>query len=159
VRDPADAAFAAEWFKVDAELSERMGAAFVTEGPWRERIRTSCATALAYFAEDPARARLYVVDSLFAGKNVLDARQEAIERLGAMIDAGKAETTKLPGRPWIVAVAVAGGVWNRVQALIREERAAELPGELPQLMYFIVLPYLGTEIAFEELERPFPGSL
>jgi hypothetical protein len=35
------------------------------------------------------------------------------------------------------------------------DRGEEL---VPQLMYTVVLPYLGTEVALEELQMPPPGK-
>lgn len=156
--DPHDPDFAAAWDRVDRLLQERMIAAFCGEEPWRERMRATLAVAFAFLAEDPERARLYVVDSLFAGEPVHKARHLAIERLGDMIDGGSEEAMAL-ARPPIVALGIAGAIWSHSHGLIRDGRVAELPGDLPQLMFFTVLPYLGTAAAHEELERPFSGSL
>lgn len=147
--------FAAEWEAANAELIRRMTAAFERPGPWRDRIRDALAAALRFLAEDEPRAHLYLTDVLFAEESVRRRRQSGMERLGEMIDLGRVEAGDREF-PSVMADGVAGGVWHCVHHFIRIGLTARLPQELPQLMYFVVLPYLGLEAAREELRRP-PG--
>jgi hypothetical protein len=147
--------FAAVWEAANAELARRMAAAFERPGPWRDRIRAALDAALRFLSEDEERARLYVAEVLFAEEDVRRRRQSGMERLSAMIDRGRAEAGDR-ALPSVVADGVAGGVWHCVHRFIRAGHTAALPEELPQLMYFVVLPYLGLDAALEELRRP-PG--
>ena len=153
MRPREQAEFAAAWEAANEELAERMTAAFAPAAAWRDRVRAALAAALDFLAEDEPRARLYVSEVLFAEEGVRRRRQSGMERLSAMIDCGREE---MGGRdlPSVVADGVAGGIWQCVHHAIRTGRTAELPADLPQLMYFVVLPYLGLEAAQEELRRP-----
>lgn len=146
--------FAAAWVRADAELCERAGAAFATPGAWRQRIRATLAEILAYLASDPDRARLYVAEAVYAGEELSKRRQASMARLAAMIDTAREDPTATTHPPSIVADGIAGGIWHQVHRLVYNGRAAELPAELPQLMYLVVLPYMGTRAAAQELGRP-----
>ena len=154
MRLPAEERFAAAWDAADAEFGERMAAAFETSGPWRDRIRAALEAGLRFLAADAERARLYVADVNFAAADVRARRQAALARLGAMVDLGRGERRDPRRVPATIADGIVGGVWHRVQSLVGAGRVAELPDELPTLMYFVVLPYLGLEAAEEELRRP-----
>jgi AcrR family transcriptional regulator len=149
-------ALAAAWEVANAELAERVKPAFGPPGSWRERMRRGLSAVLDFFAEDPVRARLYVAEVVFAGEGPRRDHRNAIDELGAMIDAGRTE----PGARELtrtLADGVAGGIWHCLRDYVVDDRAGELPGMLPDLMYMIVLPYLGTEAAVQELRRP-PSS-
>jgi AcrR family transcriptional regulator len=149
-----DDCFAAIWETADAELCTRMGAAFAGADPWRSRMRAAVAAGLAFLAEDEGLARLYIADVFFAGGAARERRQASMERFAAMIDTGRREASSSFPTPAIVADGIAGGVWHCVYRLVASGRSSELPTELPQLMYLVVLPYLGVGVAEEELRNP-----
>lgn len=149
--DPEDARFAATWEAVDRELGRRMSAAYASPGPWRARVRAALDACLHLLAEDEQVARLYLTDVFFAGEDLRRRRQEALDRLTAMIDRGRREPSAPDGLTPFIAEGIAGGLWFNVNCLIEAGRGAELRGLLPELMYLVVLPYLGREVALEEL--------
>lgn len=148
--------FATVWDEVDAELSARMEAAFEAggDGGWRARLRAALLAGLVYLADEPGRARLYVSEAPLVDDRLRARRQASVSRLGAMIEQGGKESDAMEPAPPLIAEAISGAIWHRINVLLRADRSAELPAELPLFMYFAVLPYYGTSEAKLELRRP-----
>lgn len=67
------------------------------------------------------------------------------------LEAGRSETSfELPG---ITTVAVAGGVKELLYSEILHGAAARLLSRLPDLMFWVTLPFLGANSAAAERER------
>jgi len=88
---------------------------------------------------------------LAAGPKALARRDAALRQFTGFLDAGRAETSvELPG---ITSLSLAGGINELLYSEILHGAAARLPGRLPDLMFWIALPFLGPERAAEERER------
>lgn len=119
--------------------------------PWAERIATGLGTLLEDLAEHPDEARFAIVEVLAAGPRALARRDAALRQFTGFLDAGRAEASvELPG---ITSLAIAGGVNELLYSEILRGAASRLPGRLPDLMFWIVLPYLGPERAAAERDR------
>ncbi len=124
-------------------------------GPsWRDGVRAGLARLLRLMDQEPARARLCVVEALGAGERVLATRAVLLEELAHVIDRGRdgANATRDPSA--ITAEGVVGAVFAVLHARLVDDGAAPLEGLLGSLMSMIVLPYLGTRAAARELSRP-----
>jgi AcrR family transcriptional regulator len=135
-----------------------VGAAMVGLTEWREQIRAVSYTMLAFWRADERRARMMLVEVLSAGPRAQLIRDEGMEMMFDLIDQGRSAMPDPDLLSRTTAEAIGGAVFNQMHmALERGElkRGEEL---IPQLMYTVVLPYLGTEVALEELERPPPGK-
>jgi AcrR family transcriptional regulator len=122
---------------------------------WLDRLRRALDALLAALAADPLAARLCFVE-VFAGGPLAVARRNrgmaALDRLFEGPDGAG-------GQPPAVAAGRVGDlaeILNREIAGGRTERLPELRGEL---MYTLVLPYLGPEAATRELERSTRAAL
>jgi AcrR family transcriptional regulator len=146
--------FAAVWDEVNFEMDQLLFPVVTKPGPWRERARAALEAALRFLAEDDSRACLYVSEAVFGGQALQERRVTALLRTSAMIDLGRAEAPDPERVPSVLADAIAGAIWHRAGYLIRRGQSADLPADLPQLLYLMFLPYLGTEAAQEELRRP-----
>jgi AcrR family transcriptional regulator len=119
--------------------------------PWAERVAGGMGALLEQFAEHPDEARFAVVEVLAAGPRAIARRDAAVRQLTGFIDAGRAETSvELPG---ITAISIVGGIQELLYTEILHGATARLPERLPDLMYWIVLPFLGPEGAEEERQR------
>jgi AcrR family transcriptional regulator len=145
-----EACLVAVWDAISAELLVLEEAAFGGSAPWRDRIRTVLEVQIEYFVEYPELARLYLAESLFCGEMMKRRRGVAISRLARMIDAGQGERDADDDR-FEGAEAVAGGVWGQMVQAVRAGEPKRLKEELPELMYLVVLPYLGRGAARREL--------
>lgn len=119
--------------------------------PWAERVAAALGELLKHLAEHPDEARFAIVEVLAAGPRALARRDAALRQFTGFLDAGRAETsTELPG---ITSLSLAGGINELLYSEILHGAASRLPSRLPDLMFWITLPFLGPEKAAEERER------
>lgn len=131
--------------------------AYERSGRWRERIRAALGALLEFFDEEPALARLCVVESLGAGPLALERRTRVVRALIGAIDGGRSEARagKAPVPP-LTAEGVVGAVFAVLHARMLEAERRALSPLAPALMSTIVYPYLGASAAEKELHRPAP---
>ncbi len=131
--------------------------AYGQQAGWREGVRAGLGELLVFLDEEPALARLCLVEALGAGPRVLERRARLLEDLARVVDRGRFVKTTGSEPPEVVAEGVVGAVFAvlHTRALVDdgEERFARLLGSL---MNIVVLPYLGARAARCELTRPAP---
>jgi AcrR family transcriptional regulator len=119
--------------------------------PWPERIETGLRAVLEHLAAHPDEARFGFVEILAAGPKALARRDAALRQFTGFIETGRSESVvDLPGS---TALTITGGVNELLYSEILHGAAARLPGRLPELVFLIVLPFLGADRAAEERER------
>jgi hypothetical protein len=119
-------------------------------------VRAGLGALLVKLDEEPALARFMVVEALAAGRDAIELRRRAVERIVACVDEGS--STMARGRPPspVTAEGVVGGVLHVLHSRIQSRspgRLSDLHGELTGL---VLLPYLGAAAARQELDRPPP---
>ncbi len=118
---------------------------------WAERIEASLSALLEHLAAHPSEARFAIVEVLAAGPKALARRDAALRQFTGFLEAGRAETTvELPG---IISISIAGGINELLYSEILHGAAGRLPSRLPDLMFWVTLPFLGAERAAAERER------
>ena len=128
-------------------------AAFETNAgsPWAERVAAALEALLTHLSRHPDEARFAIVEVLAAGPKALTRRDAALRQFTGFLESGRSETSfELPG---ITSIAVAGGVNELLYSEILHGAASRLPSRLPDLMFWITLPYLGAEGAAAQRER------
>jgi AcrR family transcriptional regulator len=141
-----------------AQAGRRVQAAYESESVWRERIRSGLGELLVFFDEEPALARLVLVEALGAGPRVLAWRAEILDRLAEVVDQGRAASSAGREPPTVVAEGVVGAVFAVLHTRALGEDGEERFGcLLGSLMNIVVLPYLGARAASRELSRPAPA--
>jgi AcrR family transcriptional regulator len=118
--------------------------------PWPERIQLGLRALLIELAEHPDSARVALVECLSAGDASVARLRAALARLVAILDEGRAYAAEQgsPGMEYLppqISVAIVGGIAAIVHRQVLEERTAELPLLLGDLLYFALLPYLGHD--------------
>jgi AcrR family transcriptional regulator len=134
-------------------LLEEAGDSFESRpgAPWAERISAALEALLRHLAEHPEEARFAIVEVLAAGPKALARRDAALRQFTGFLEAGRSETSvELPG---ITALSIAGGVNELLYSEILHGAAGRLPARLPDLMFWVTLPFLGAEGAAAERER------
>jgi AcrR family transcriptional regulator len=123
------------------------------EGPddWTDRVREGVIAFLRLLAEQPAAARMCIVEVLAAGPTALARREAAIRGFTHLIDAGRLNAPR--GLPGFTALGVLGGINEVLYAEIRRGAVADLPRLAPDFVYWIVLPFLGHQRADAERRR------
>jgi AcrR family transcriptional regulator len=130
---------------------------FQSQGRWREQIRAALLALLVFFEEQPASARLCVVEALAAGPRALERRAEVINVLVSAVDEGRVERpARVPEPPPLAAEGAVGAVLAVVHGRLLSGGREPLASLLSELMSAIVLPYLGVQTAQKELHRPTP---
>jgi AcrR family transcriptional regulator len=152
-RDLDDLARAALEFHTEALLA-RVGSAFLAQQGWANQLRAVAYELRDFLREDPARARLMVIEVLDAGPAAVAVRERGAGALTDLIDQGRSALQRPEAIPRSAAEIAAGAIYNRIHVGV--ERGVEsLDDEMVrELMYTAVLPYLGIEAALRELDFP-----
>jgi AcrR family transcriptional regulator len=144
-------AFLAAYDAVSAQLIEKVREAYERSQGFGERVRESLTAFLEFVASEPAFADMCIVEVMAAGPEAVRRRNEAMRAFAALIQLGVND--ELPERsrpPELVAETIVGGIYEVVYARVVEGRAEELPHLLPDLIYSVLLPYVGHEAATAE---------
>jgi len=118
---------------------------------WAERITAALERLLQHLAQHPGEARFAIVEVLAAGPKALARRDAALRQFTGFLETGRSESSfELPG---ITALAIAGGINEILYSEILHGAIARLPSRLPDLVFWVTLPFLGAEVATAERER------
>ena len=118
---------------------------------WAGRIAAALEALLEHLARHPDEARFAIVEVLAAGPKALARRDAGLRQFTGLLETGRSETTvELPG---ITSIAVTGGVNELLYSEILHGAVSRLPSRLPDLMFWVTLPFLGAEGAAAERER------
>jgi AcrR family transcriptional regulator len=134
-----------------------VGEAVLTTTPsWREQIRAAAHAMLRFWREDEPRAQMMLIETFSVGPRAQLVRDEAMKAMFNLIDQGRNTMPDPSLLSRATSEAVGGAVFNQMRVAL--ERGELDRGEviIQQLMYTVVLPYLGTEAALEELAAPQP---
>jgi AcrR family transcriptional regulator len=117
----------------------------------QERIEAGLEAFLAYIAEDPALARLCLIEALSATPATTERYEGALRSFVEMAERGLPKDERLPET--IEETLVGGVAWIAYQQIRRSEteRAADL---LPELSEFMMAPYVGVGIAGSADKQP-----
>jgi AcrR family transcriptional regulator len=145
--------FLAAYDVLVGNLLREAGDAFESRpgSPWAERIATAFEALLEHLSEHPDEARFAIVEVLAAGPRALARRDAALRQFAGFLEPGRSETAV--ELPRITSIAVAGGVNELLYSEILHGAVARLPSRLPDLMFWVTLPFLGAEGAAAERER------
>ena len=113
--------------------------------PWTDRLGAAMEAFLQHLARHPEEARFAIVEVLAAGPRALSRHEAALRRFTGFLEPGRTETAE--ELPAITALSLAGGVLELLHGEILRGAASRLPERLPELMFWVALPYLGSERA------------
>jgi AcrR family transcriptional regulator len=125
--------------------------AFEGEQGWRNQLRAVAYATLRHIEEDPARANFTVVEAFKAGERAQLVRERVFETLTNLVDQGRLEAEGPGEISAATAQSLNGAVFQHLRTAVENPHQRHVD-VLPELMYTIVLTYLGPEAAAEELE-------
>ncbi|HLM86590.1 MAG TPA: TetR family transcriptional regulator [Solirubrobacteraceae bacterium] len=146
--------FEAVFDHISAHASAVATAAYATQTDWLASIHAALGALLCLMDEEPALARLWVVEALGARRPVLERRARAMSILAGVVDEGRSVISERAQPPELTAEATVGGIGHIIYARLLRGSPEPLIDLLGQLMYTIALPYLGAARAHAERRRP-----
>jgi AcrR family transcriptional regulator len=148
-----DECFAAAYARSMEQLWQLTLRDFEVEDDWADGLRAGLGAMLSALARRPEVASVCFVEVLAAGPLAAAQRDEAMRKFLPLFEGAP---TEVP-RTLRIFEALGLGRVADLGAVLRREIAAggveQLPELLPELMYVMVLPFLGPEAAAQELER------
>lgn len=144
-------AFLAAYDLIVEQLRGAVSGAYATGDTWASRIRRGLAAFLNLLAGEPVLAHVCIVEVLAAGPRALERRNRAMQDFHRFFRPPPDEQVGL--RLALTAEAVVGGVYEVIYARVVAQRTDELPALLPPLLYCVLLPFVGADVAVAEYER------
>lgn len=121
---------------------------------WQGRVRTGLAAFLAAIAAEPALARMCFVEALSAGPAAIERYESSLQAFIPLFRIGRKVSPHGEELPETLEEAITGGVfWVLYQRIIagETERIEEI---LPELLEFVLTPYVGAEAAKRVAQEP-----
>ena len=116
------------------------------------RLRSGLEALLQFAATEPDAARTLVVEARAASRDAVMRRDELLDHFAACIDSEVREWfADAPPYSAITAAGIVGGIEALLYSRLNSGQLDDFDSLLPSLMYFVVLPYAGHEVAGEEL--------
>ncbi|MFL5844477.1 MAG: TetR/AcrR family transcriptional regulator [Solirubrobacteraceae bacterium] len=144
-------AFLAAYDTAAADLARRIQAGVETGDTFAERTWNALEAAIDYVVAEPALAMVCLVEIAAVGTAGIDRRNEAIRRFVTMLDRVAADA---PGSavspPELTTMTVVGGLNEVFYSRLVRGASDELPGLLPDLVYSVLLPFVGRDEALAE---------
>lgn len=116
------------------------------EGGWADRVQAGLAALLDYVAEEPALARMCMIEALSATPTAKQRYEDAMQRFVELVEGSVPRDERLPET---MEETLVGGVAWIVYQQIRRGETDKAPELLPELAEFVLAPYLGAEEAAE----------
>jgi AcrR family transcriptional regulator len=133
-----------------AEIRPAVEQAYASQSDWRDGVRAGLMVLLEMMDQSPGLAKLFVVESLVAGRRVLRRRAGVVDELARALDQGR-DGAAGNDPPAITAQALVGGVVAVLHMRLVRNDPESFSVLLGPLMSMIVLPYLGAGAAAKEL--------
>jgi AcrR family transcriptional regulator len=131
--------------------------AFERPGAWRDRLRAAAYAIARFLCDHPREVTYDVVEMSKAGDLVQALRERQLRRLVDLIDLGRLERSDPDAISRRAAEGVVGAVYELVVGELQGGQSDKAADDfVPDLMYVAVRPYLGHEVAMEELKIPPP---
>lgn len=111
------------------------------EGEWIDRVAAGLRAFLTYVSENPATARMCIVEAVSATPAASDRHDEALRRFVAML---RQNTPAETGLPATIEDQLVGGVAWILHQQIRRGETEQAVDLTPELLGFILSPYQGV---------------
>jgi len=133
---------------------DHVPAAMDTAEAWRAHLRAVIYEMVRFWRADEARAHMLLVETYACGPLAALIRDQVMETMVDLIDHGRRLMDDPTALTRVTAEATAGALFNQMHLLQAQANLDQADQVVPQLMYFLVLPYLGVETAIDELALP-----
>jgi AcrR family transcriptional regulator len=148
-----ESCFLAAYDNAVEALVRRVVAAYESEERWPGRARAGLAGLLEALAEEPALARLSLVDIGSAGPAAQRRYRAAVQRLTPLFDEGRDFAPGGRGLPPNTSRMAIGGVTGLISDELLAGRAEQLPDLLSDVLFATLMPYIGPDAAAREVRE------
>jgi len=146
-----EACFLAAYDSVVDALVRRVTNAYEAEQRWPDRARAGLAALLDSLAEEPAIARLALVDVGAAGPAAQRRYRAALQRLTPLFEEGRDFAPGGRALPANTSRMAIGAVAGLIADELAEGREEYLPKLLSDLLFATLMPYIGPAAAAREV--------
>lgn len=154
--------FAAAFEAAFARLQVLLEMACAGDGPWHERAIVAIRRALEFAAAEPDAASLLTNRALAEGVDGVERYERLMGYLASLLEGGRAESPHGTDLPATTERSIAGGVATIIANRVNRGAAEEVPRLLPEMVQFVLTPYLGTVeatyLGTEEAKRIAAGD-
>jgi AcrR family transcriptional regulator len=141
-----DCFLAAQQHALDNAIGRVVAAAEQVES-WPERVSAGLAAFLRYVASEPALARTCMVEAFSAGPAAVERYEESLQAFIRLFRLGRAVTPNGKNLPPTSEEAAVCGIFNVINKRVADDEAEQIEDLLPELVEFVLAPYLGPEAA------------
>jgi AcrR family transcriptional regulator len=117
------------------------------EGGWEERVQAGLAAFLGYVAEEPALARMCMIEALSATPAATERYEDAVQRFVELTRQNVPHDDQLPET---IEETLVGGVAWIVYQQIRRQETEKAEDLLPELSEFMLAPFHGAAEAAQK---------
>jgi len=121
--------------------------------PWPERIAAGLTALVELLAAEAGIARLSMVEVTALGDDARGRYRAALARFTPFLEEGREYSGQGGELPADTARFAIGGATSMIFDEIRAGRGPELKRILPDLVFAVLMPYLGPEAAEDEMRR------
>jgi AcrR family transcriptional regulator len=137
----------AAYDRVIDELVAYVTDAFNSERDWPERIRDGLDALLRALAAEPEVAQMAVVEVPAAGPHAHQRYRDAVERFLPLLEEGREFSERSGELPRGIELMAVGGAEVIIFDEVVGGRVSELPGMLPEIVFAVLVPFVGPEEA------------
>lgn len=141
-------------------LVAHVTSAFVaaTSEPWPQRIAAGLGALAELLAAESDIARMAMVEVTAAGDEARERYRAALARFTPFLEEGRTYSGQGDELPPDTARFAIGGATSMIFDEIRAGRGPEMERILPDLVFAVLMPYLGPEAAETEMRRVTGGG-
>jgi AcrR family transcriptional regulator len=143
----------AAYERINEILVALVSKAFEGEAPWPTKVRRSLEAVLQAYAIEPEIARMATVEVPAAGPEAQRRYREAAMRFLPFFAEGRKYAKGGADLPADLELMSLGGAEAIVFDEVVAGRGATLPSMLPEILFAILVPYVGPEAAAAEMRR------
>jgi AcrR family transcriptional regulator len=139
---------------IDVGVAYAGGAFNAAEGePWPARIEALLRALVELFSAEAEIIRMAMVEVTAAGEEARARYRGALGRFTPFLEEGRGYSAQADELPADTASFAIGGVTSMIFDEVRAGRGPELRRILPDLLFAVLMPYIGPEAAEDEMRR------
>jgi len=126
--------------------------------PWPQRIVAGLSALVGLLSIEAGIARLAMVEVTAAGEGARARYRSALARFTPFLEEGRDYADRSEELPADTARFAIGGATSMIFDEVRAGRGPELKRILPDLVFAVLMPYIGPEAAEDEMRRVARGA-